>query len=296
MRTSTLVGRSLVACAAAATLLTAGLAAPAGAATRPSFVCDTIEAPEGGLSERTVYGDLRVSAGHTCLLEQVTVTGDVVVEPGGTLDALSSTFRRDVVVSSATAWVTASTVAGSVVTTGTADVFVSRTGVTHDVRGTAARVTLDSATVNGLVNVTVTDRLGLLQAQVAGRVVSRGGAVRIDTSTLGSLTARRAASFQVCGTDVEGDVAVTGGLGVTAIGLSEDESCFFGLERVSVSIGGSLLLADNGDRVTLRETSVSGDLGCTGNALLEVDPAVEVGGQRTGQCAGTGGLPDEPTS
>lgn len=276
------LSRSVIALSTLA-LASAGVAVGAGTATAGlTTYCD------GDASDVTVTGDLVVAKGTSCVLDSVTVEGQVRVQAGGDLLITDSSFGDRVVVAADGYFdATGSDIAGNVVSQGGYGVYLDDTAVEGAFQGRAAEgadpflYSYDSS-IGGKLNV----EQGLVHLQtvtVGGAMTSEGTLYTdvIDSTIARGLTVSgNAEGTSVCGSEVDGDATFTGSSGVQigtggALVDCEDGNYF----------GSDVTVSDNTDGVDVSSNIIRGSLAGEGN-----DPAPtgddnrvrgEVGGQFT---------------
>jgi len=226
----------------------------------------------GDLGSQTVTGTLTVPDGVDCIIGGGTVEGDVIVEPGGWLDATSVTVTGDVIATDAY-------------------------GVSLDGTSVAGDVVAYSADTRG-------GFLYLNDLEVAGSVEAGGIDVEVtDSSIAGSLSTLAATYVDVLRTSVAGDVSIDGSdygvsLGgaivkgsVTVSGSSRDvligADADGAADAFANTIGGGLTLSGNTANLRVAATTVYGAIALDNNA-----PAAALGegvyaGSSTGDYTGT---------
>lgn len=250
------------------------LVAGGGVVAVPAYAADLSCAGEHG--SETISGNLTVADGVDCVLGGTTVEGDIIVEPGGWLDATSVTVGGDVVATD------------------------------------AYGVSLDGTSVGGDISVYSADTtLGFLYVDdldVAGSVAAGGVDVEVTDSTIGGgLLTQEATYVDLVRTSVVGDVAigdsawgvsVSGAIvkgSVTVSGSSRDvllgATADGSADAYGNSIGGDLVLSGNSANLRVAGTTVYGALTLEGNdpvaALGAGNAAGSVSGDFTGETPGT---------
>lgn len=248
-------------------------------------------------------GDLVVPAGAECDVRRVAVDGVVRVGTGARLQAWSTTLKQDAVVVGGELELWRSTVWGGVHPAEQAIVRSNDSTVVRSIRGDVRNLELFSTRVQGAINVTphdtfTTSSLRIAYSQVDGWVNVHGGSIRFEDAALRrALTLDAPSLVRVCDSHVAGDMTVRWAHNVVGIGgtFASPGIC---TEQGSVQpapprnvIGGSLVLVDNPHSVLVRDTTVLGDLVCSGSTgpqgivVDDATVAVAIAGSRTGQCA-----------
>lgn len=254
---------------AVAVLVVAG-----GAIAVPAYAADL--SCSGDLGDVTVDGNLTVASGVDCILGGATVTGDIIVDADGWLDATSVTVGGDVVAT--------------------------------DPYG----VSLDGTSVAGDISVYSIENAGFLyinDLSVGGSVAAGGLDVEIVDATIGGSLLTQAASYvdlvrtsvvgdvdiqdsdfgvTVTGAIVQGSVSVSGSSRDVLIGADSDG----GADAFGNKIGGDLSLTDNTANLRVAGTTVYGAIALSGN-----DPVAAFGtGNAAGSVTGdfTGDAPGTP--
>lgn len=228
---------------AVAVLVVAG-----GVVAVPAYAADLSCA--GDLGDVTVEGNLTVASGAECALGGATVTGDIIVDPDGWLDATSVT------------------VGGDVIATDAYGVSLDGTTVTGDISAYSADTRVGFLYINDLevggdvaaggVDVEVTDSsiagsFNTLEANYADLVrTSVGGDVAIDGSAWG---------VTVAGAIVTGSVTVSGSGRDVLLGANADGTA----DSFGNTIGGGLTLSGNTANLRVAGTTVLGAITLTGN-------------------------------
>jgi hypothetical protein len=242
-------------------------------------LCSALPTTWGEVQMVEVDGDL-VADGE-CRFSEGRVRGDLLVPPGGRLDALSLDVHGDLRVAGE-AQVYATRVHGAVVLDQAARVTVDQSSVVAGVTGSADVAAVRSSGVLGDVVVTATNAVRLSRSVVGGAVDVRGGRLLVhDTGIRGALTSVGATDVLVCRTTVRGDLTVTDVQGWSRVGQERQELC-------RTTVGGSVRVVDNPHSVVLDDLVVAGDVLCTGNTgpqLVVRTAALTVAGTRSGQCA-----------
>jgi hypothetical protein len=231
----------------------------------------------GDLGSQTVSGTLTVPDGVDCLIGGGTVEGDIIVEPGGWLDATSVT------------------VTGDVIATDAYGVSLDGTSVAGDISAYSADTTVGFLYINDL--------------QVGGSVAAGGVDVEVtDSSIAGSLTTQAATYVDLLRTSVEGDVSIDGsdwGVSVggaivkgsvTVSGSSRDvligADADGAADAFANTIGGGLTLSGNTANLRVAATTVYGALALDGNTPAAALGAGVTAGSVTGDY--TGDAPGAP--
>jgi hypothetical protein len=270
--------------------LVGAAAAPAGAAEHAGqALCTDGATSVAGL---TVEGDAWVE-GTACDLTDVVVTGGLVVSGDRVVTLERVTVGGDLA-AAGTVTILGSTVQGGVDASAQALV-VQGSHVWHSIRGRAEALSVQGSTVDGAVNV-FGDTAVLTGSDVRGWTnVLAASSADLRWSTFGrGVTSKGTGSFTLCGSDVATDVAVRGAQAAVTFGA---EPCttdappagsardgLTGDERDAVHVGGWLVLEYDAAPVTLRATTVGGNLSCAGNTGAIDHAGAAVAGQSTGQC------------
>lgn len=262
-------------------LVLAGPALPAGAA--PPVLCSALMAqdPTGWLHGATVQGDLVADAG--CRAAATTVTGDVVVPPGGSLDGHSLAVHG-AVRAEGPVWLWESRVHRDVTLAvpGAGGLTLAVSWVGGEVRGTAGHALLQASTVLGDVALTAREAVRVRDSVLGGAVDATGGRLLVHRSAVGGdVTSTGALDVLVCDAAVRGGLTVTAVRGWSRVGQEGGAPC-------RTTVGGDLRVLDNPHSVVLDDLQVGGDLECTGNTgpqLVVRTGRLAAAGTRTGQCA-----------
>jgi hypothetical protein len=254
---------------AVAVLVVAG-----GAIAVPAYAADL--SCSGDLGDVTVDGNLTVAGGVDCILGGATVTGDIIVDPDGWLDATSITVGGDVVAT--------------------------------DPYG----VSLDGTSVAGDISVYSIENAGFLYINdlaVGGSVAAGGLDVEIVDATIGGSILTQEASYvdlvrtsvvgdvdiqdsdfgvTVSGAIVQGSVSVSGSSRDVLIGATADG----GADAFGNKIGGDLTLTDNTANLRVAGTTVYGAVTLSGNDPVAAFGAGNAAGSVTGDF--TGDAPGTP--
>ncbi|WP_193106617.1 hypothetical protein [Brachybacterium sp. FME24] len=274
--------RSVIALSTLA-LASAGVALGAGSASAAlTTYC------EGDAADVTVPGDLVVAEGDSCILDGVTIQGQVQVESGADLLITDSSIADQVVVAADGYFdASGSEVGGDLLSEGGYGVYLDDSAVSGSYQGGTGE---DSDpflySYDSLIGGDVAIEQGLVHLQT----VTIGGAVSsentlytdiVDSTLSGDLAiTANAEGTAVCGSEIDGAATFTGNAGVqlgTGGGLIDCEDANY--------FGSDVTASDNTDGVDVSDNIIRGALTGEGNdpAPTGVDNRVrgEVGGQFT---------------
>lgn len=238
----------------------------------------------------TVFGDLVVPKGQSCILEGTTVEGTVTVRPDADLITTDATLKGAVSVSENGYLDAHNTgIGGKVVSHGSYGLYLDTSQVAGAVVGQAPTDTsispflfVTGSQVANRVH-SVSGELLVQDSQVGGNVTGDGTAY---TDVLNSTLKRGLAvtgndlGSMVCSSEVLGDTSYTGNDLVQLGGGTLFESC----EQVNY-FGGNLAINDNTGGVELNGNIIQGDLTGTGNDPAPVGSNNRVRGSQGGQFA-----------
>ncbi|GAA1941202.1 hypothetical protein [Agromyces allii] len=236
----------------------------------PAYAADLSCA--GDIADQVVAGNLVVGADVDCVAGGATVQGDIIVEPGGWIDATSVVVEGDVIATD------------------------------------AYGVLLDGTSVAGDISVYSADSevgfLYLNDLQVGGSVAAGGVDVEVtDTTIGGSLTTQEANYVDLVRTSVVGDVSIDGSAwgvsiagaivqgNVTVSGSSRD--VLIGADADGApdafgnTIGGDLVLSDNTANLRVAATTAHGTIELSGNTPAAAFGSGVAAGEVVGDFTGT---------
>lgn len=254
---------------AVAVLVVAG-----GVVAVPAYAADLSCAAD--LGDVTVDGNLTVASGTECVLGGATVTGNIIVEPDGWLDATSVEVGGDVIATDAYGVsLDGTSVAGDIsvfsVDTRVGFVYVNDLQVGGDVAAGGVDVEVTDSSIGGSLSTIEANYVDLVRTSVTGEV-------SIDGSAFG---------VTVAGAIVSGSVSVSGSSRDVLIGANADGTA----DAFGNTIGGGLTLSDNTANLRVAGTSVFGALTLSGNdpvaALGAGNTAGSLVGDHTGDAPGT---------
>jgi len=244
-----------------------------GVVAAPAYAADL--SCVGDQGDVTVDGDLTVGADQDCVLGGATVTGDIIVEPGGWLDATSVT------------------VGGDVLATDPYGVLLDGTSVGGDVIvysiDAAGFLYISDLSVGGSVEAGGLD-VEITDAAIGGSLVAREPSYidLVRTSVVGDVDITDADyGVTVAGAIVQGNVSVSGSSRDVLIGSDADG----GRDAFGNKIGGGLSLTDNTANLRVAGTTVFGEITLAGNDPIAAfgagNAAAGTNGDFTGETPGT---------
>lgn len=262
-------------------LASAGLAVGAGSASAAlTTYCD------GDASDVTVPGNLVVAKGDSCVLDGVTINGEVQVKAGADLLMTDSSVSDRVVVASDGYFdATGTEVAGNLTSKGGYGVYLDESSVGGSYTGRAVDgadpflYSYDSS-IGG--KLTVEQGLVHLQTVTVGGAVSSDNATYTDildsTLSRGLTVSANAEGTSLCGSEVDGAATFTGSTGVqlgTGGGLVDCEDGNY--------FGSDVTVSDNTDGVDVSGNIIRGALTGEGNAPAPTGADNRVRGEAGGQ-------------
>jgi len=282
---------------AALVLILVGAFAPPAEAAGP-VSCTT------ALEGQRVENDLVVPNDGHCFLDRTTVAGDVTLGDRAELDLINGAIEGDLTVGGGftSVEITRSQLHGGVRLTSAESTFaLDSSAVWHSIRGITHSLYLTQSRVDGAFSVAASDVVLLKESTIGGWVSVVDADLHVDWSTLRrGLSARWTRAVQVCGSTIAADLTLTHSHGVIGIGATLGASpCYLwepsasnpraGLpaaQRDAVSVGATVQLLANRHSIVVRNTTIAGDLACSGNTGRRgVSVAdTQVAGTRTGQC------------
>ncbi|MFF2371889.1 hypothetical protein [Agromyces sp. NPDC058110] len=233
----------------------------------------------GDIGDQVVAGDLIVSDGVDCVAGGATVQGDIIVEPGGWLDATSVVVEGDVIATDAYGVLLDGTSVAGDISVYSAD---SEVGFVYlndlEVAGSVAAGGVDIEVVDTTIGGSLTTQEGNYVDVVRTSVV---GDVSIDGSPWG---------VSIAGAIVQGSVTVSGSARDVLIGADADGAA----DAFGNTIGGDLVLSDNSANLRVAATTVHGTIELSGNT----PPAAFGSGVAAGDVVGdfTGTAPGAPAA
>ncbi|SFR84762.1 hypothetical protein SAMN05428970_3052 [Agromyces sp. CF514] len=226
----------------------------------------------GDLGDQVVAGNLTVGDGVDCVLGGATVQGDIIVEPGGWLDATSVVVEGDVIATDAYGVLLDGTSVAGDISAYSAD---SEVGFLYlndlEVGGSVAAGGLDVEVVDTTIGGSLTTQDGNYVDLVRTSVV---GDVSIDGSPWG---------VSIAGAIVQGSVTVSGSARDVLIGADADGAA----DAFGNSIGGDLVLSDNSANLRVAATTVHGTIELSGNTPLAAFGTGVAAGDVVGDYTGT---------
>lgn len=254
---------------AVAVLVVAG-----GAIAVPAYAADL--SCSGDLGDVTVDGNLTVAGGVDCILGGATVTGDIIVDADGWLDATSVT------------------VGGDVVATDPYGVSLDGTSVAGDISvysiENAGFLYINDLTVGGSVAAGGLD-VEIVDATIGGSLLTQEASYvdLVRTSVVGDVDIQDSDfGVTVSGAIVQGSVSVSGSSRDVLIGATADG----GADAFGNKIGGGLSLTDNTANLRVAGTTVYGAITLSGNDPVAAFGAGNAAGSVTGDF--TGDAPGTP--
>ncbi|KAA9107987.1 hypothetical protein [Microbacterium rhizomatis] len=243
----------------------------------PAYAADLSCTTE--LGSQVVSGNLTVPSGAECVLGDVTVQGDIIVEADGWLDATSVVVEGDVIGTDVYGVLLDGTsVAGdiSVYSAGTRSgfLYVNDLKVGGDVAAGGVDVEVTESTIAGSFTTQAANYVDLVRTSVAQDVV-------IDGSAFG---------VTVAGAIVQGSVTVSHGGRDVLVGANPDGSA----DAFGNSIGGDLTLSDNAANLRVAGTNVHGVIALAGNTPVAAFGAGNVARSVNGDY--TGDAPAAPAA
>lgn len=250
----------------------AGSVGVASAAYAADEVCDS------DLGSATIDGNLTVPSGADCVLGGATVTGDIIVEADGWLDATSVVVGGSVIATDAYGVLLDGTSVSGDVVSYSADtdfgfLYVYDLEVGGNIEAGGIDVEITDSTVAGSVSTQAASYVDFLRTSVAGDVSIDGSAYGVTIS----------------GAIVQGDVSVSNSQRDVLIGALADGSA----DAWGNSIGGSLNLTGNSANLQVAGTTAYGSF-----VFADNDPAANLGagnksngtdGDHTGEAPGEAG-------
>lgn len=242
------------------------------------------------LTGETITGELRVPQGATCVLDDVTVEGFVLVAANANLFAFDTTVTGNVEVrADGYAEFDSSDVHGDVIgRTSFGHLFVD-SQLRGDIRTTRSLLVLVLGSDVGGVSVTggVRGDTEVLVdgSRVDGSVITRASAYTdvVDSTIRGGLEVEDAIDGAiVCTSEVDNRIRIGGGGAPVQLGVGG------GCETNVV--GGDLVVTGVNGAPEIDDTVVRGDLRCQGNTTAPAIGSVRVRGETLGQCASVAGL------
>lgn len=254
---------------AVAVLVVAG-----GAIAVPAYAADLSCA--GDLGDVTVDGNLTVAGGVDCVLGGATVTGDIIVEPNGWLDATSVTVGGDVVATDAYGVSLDGTSVAGDISAYTLEpsgfLYINDLHVGGDVAAGGLDVEITDARIDGSLTTQEASYVDLVRTSVVGDVEIGGSDYGVSVS----------------GAIVQGSVTVSGSSRDVLIGATDEGAP----DAFGNKIGGSLNLTDNTANLRVAGTTVYGAINLAGNTPVAAFGAGNAAGSVTGEH--TGDVPAAP--